>query len=53
MEKNMFHKLPIPFAHVSSINHDVMHLPKVIHDKNLPWRCQPSGKKKEPLSKES
>jgi hypothetical protein len=42
----MFHKLPIPFAHVSSINHDVMHLPKVIHDKNLPWRCQPSGKKK-------
>jgi hypothetical protein len=36
MEKKVVHRLLIPFAHAAPINHDDMHLPKIVHDKNLP-----------------
>jgi hypothetical protein len=42
MEKKMVHRLPIHFAHATSINHDDTLLFEIVQGDDLPLRCHPS-----------
>jgi hypothetical protein len=42
MEKKVIHKLPIHFAHVTSINHNDTLFSEIVQGENLPLRYRPS-----------
>jgi len=42
MEKKVIHRLPIHFAHATSINHNDTLLSEVVQGEDLPLRCRPS-----------
>jgi hypothetical protein len=45
MEKKVIHRLPIHFAHATSINHNDTLLSEIVQGKDLPLRCRPSFSK--------
>jgi hypothetical protein len=42
MEKKVIHRLPIHFAHTTSINHNDTLLSEIVEGEDLPLRCRPS-----------
>jgi len=42
MEKKVIYRLPIHFAHATSINHNDTLLSEVVQGEDLPLRCRPS-----------
>jgi hypothetical protein len=42
MEKKVIHRLPIQFAHATSINHNDTLLSEIVQGEDIPLRCRPS-----------